>query len=74
MYVRMRPSPTTESGWESEDPSTYVQGHMFTKGYNAARIGGLIAHEEIHQGGRDNPSHTTGIANSTQTNCTFDPF
>jgi len=66
-YVIQQHDWSWYSGYGPTDYNTYANPSFFTK--TEAQMAGLIAHEEQHQAGWDNPFHSTGIANSFQDQC-----
>lgn len=68
-YVIQEQDWSWYSGFGPTDYNTYANPSFFSR--TEAQMAGLIAHEEQHQGGWDNPFHSTGIANSFQDQCTL---
>lgn len=66
-YVVMQDDWTWYSGYAPTDYNTYVNPSLFN--HSTSSMAGTIAHEEMHQGGWDNPSHTTGYAAGAQQLC-----
>lgn len=66
-YVLMQEVPTNYSQWGPTDYNTYVHVSFFSR--TQAQQAGVIADEEMHQAGWDNPGHTTGYSDSYNDQC-----
>ena len=66
-YVMMEPDSSYSSGYGPTDDNTFVNDIATQEPINS--LGGLVAHEERHQSGADNPAHTTGVGYQTEALC-----
>ncbi len=68
-YVMMDEFPNGGfySGWGLNDNHTYVMGSALSA--TESQLAGLLAHEEYHHAGEDNPGHVTGRSNRIQGVC-----
>ena len=68
-YTRMQPDPAFPSGWGPSDGDVNINAAAWNGTSTPCSTAGVIAHEEVHQQGWDDPTHSTGEANGIQQRC-----